>query len=75
MKKLLRHNWGHGRSWPYRHVCIKCGCVKYFDFDYQRIMYQWGTKTTYRPPDCIAVINGQKPYNPELVKSIKSEQK
>lgn len=63
MKKLIRHKWNQTDSaHPFTKTCSVCGCVKYWDFDYNCIMYQWGTHVTYRAPTCI-IMNGV-PYNP-----------
>jgi len=63
MKKLLRHKWKKviSPTGLIKYICQKCGCVKYYDFDFDCTMYKWGTNITYRPPECIA-MNG-KPYN------------
>ena len=70
MKKLLHHSWKGIDANPHNKACKKCGCVKYWDFGFQRIMYQWGGHITYKAPDCIAIMNGQKPYNPRIVNQI-----
>lgn len=61
--KKIRHKWKQLYCERARtHKCEKCGCVKYWDFDYNCVMYKWGTNITYRAPSCI-IMNGV-PYNP-----------
>ena len=75
MKKLLRHRWRKLGVRPDHFACEKCGCERYWDFDFGRMMYRAGVKTLYRAPDCIAWMNGQKPYNEELVRILNFERK
>jgi len=65
MKKIIRHKWeakstiaGATTIWK----CIHCGCIRYWDFDYNHVMYSYGTKIAYRAPDCIIPLTGV-PYN------------
>lgn len=54
MKKHLTHKWSiENSNIPFTAKCKICGCVRYWDFDYGCIMYQWGTHTTYRAPTCL----------------------
>lgn len=70
MKKIIRHKWKKiGTNNKSKSQCQKCGCVKYYDFDYQSWMYQWETKITYRAPSCI-IMNG-KPYNSIDLETVK----
>ncbi len=66
MKKIIKHKW---KLFPYGnnkyqviHQCEHCGCKKYWDFDYNCIMYKYGTKVAYRAPSCIIPLTGV-PYN------------
>jgi len=64
--KIIRHKWNKKirERGLVEEVCEKCGCIRYWDFDYDRKMYRWGTNITYRAPSCIVSINNQRPYNP-----------
>ena len=73
MKTTKRHSWT--KLGNFSHVCSKCGCKRYWDFDYDSVMYSWGTKLTYNAPKCIMSINGDTPYNPDLVKQLHHESK
>jgi hypothetical protein len=55
MKKLLKHKWRLASENSYNKIyeCERCGCRKRFDFDYDCIMYFWGTHVTYKAPDCL----------------------
>jgi len=74
MKKIIRHAWVKVGPWHLqKSVCKKCGTVRYWDFSYGCIMYQWGTHLTYKAPDCIIELTGV-PYNRELVLAIKKQE-
>jgi hypothetical protein len=62
MKKIIKHKWKkYINGYTIGNQCEKCGCLRYWDFDYNQQMYRWGTHLTYRAPSCI-IMNG-KPYN------------
>jgi hypothetical protein len=67
MKKINTntHKWKKSEQLnrPYDAKCEKCGCVRYWDFSFARIMYLWGTHITNHAPRCIMTMNGEKPYN------------
>ena len=56
MKKLIRHKWRKlypNNVYDSWFICDTCGCQKHYDFNYQNVMYRWGTHVTYRPPSCL----------------------
>jgi len=69
MKKLLRHSWKEvpGKYFPFQ--CEKCGCVRYWDWDYNHRMYSWGNNITYKAPEC--KLYTEKPYNPIEIQAVK----
>jgi hypothetical protein len=72
MSKLLRHKWKEITLLSLirnKQQCQKCGTIRYWDFDYNCVMYRWGTHITYKAPDCILATD--KPYNPIEIQAIK----
>jgi hypothetical protein len=62
MSKLLKHKWNLLQLFPFKkHQCLKCGTIRFWSFDYNCTMYEWGTNIAYRAPKCILFT--EKPYN------------
>lgn len=37
--------------------CRNCGCIKRWDAGYKKTVYDYGTKTLFKAPDCISAMH------------------
>jgi formate-dependent nitrite reductase cytochrome c552 subunit len=54
MGKLIRHKWIK-RDGFRTHQCEKCKVYRYWDSDYQRLMFKWGRNIAFTSPTCIGM--------------------